>query len=74
MDTQQILLELSELLRRYYNGSFSEMVCEYIRTTGMPSQDVEELLKDVKGYPQEGVKRVKNLLLYQMRKYQYLFT
>ena len=45
MDTQQILLELSELLRRYYNGSFSEMVCEYIRTTGMPSQDVEELLK-----------------------------
>ena len=48
MDTQQILLELSELLRRYYNGSFSEMVCEYIRTTGMPSQDVEELLKKMK--------------------------
>ena len=41
MDTQQILLELSELLRQYYNGSFSKMVCEYIRTTGMPSQDVE---------------------------------
>ncbi len=37
-------------------------------------KDVEELLKDVKGYPQEGVKRVKNLLVYQMRKYQYLFT
>ena len=48
MDTQKILLELSELLRRYYNGSFSEMVCEYIRTTGMPSQDVEELLKKMK--------------------------
>ena len=48
MDTQQILLELSELLRQYYNGSFSKMVCEYIRTTGMPSQDVEELSKTMK--------------------------
>ena len=48
MDTQQILLELSELLRRYYNGSFSDMVCEYIRTTGMPSQNVEELSKKMK--------------------------
>ena len=48
MDTQKILLELSELLRRYYNGSFFFFFCEYIRTTGMPSQNVEELSKKMK--------------------------
>ena len=48
MDAQQVLLELSEFLQQYYDGSFSRMVCDYIRSSGMTPQEVEELLETIK--------------------------
>ena len=36
-------------------------------------KDVDELLKDVKEYSKDVVDRVKTIVLYQMRKYKYLF-
>ena len=41
--------ELTELLEEYYNGSFPQMACEYIRATGMTKEEVEELLEAMKG-------------------------
>ena len=40
--------ELGQLLENYYNGSFAQLVCDYIRSTGMTLQEVEELLKAMK--------------------------
>ena len=41
--------QLTELLNEYYNGSFPQMACEYIRATGMIPEEVEELLEVMKG-------------------------
>ena len=40
--------ELTELLNEYYNGSFTQMVCEYIRLSGMSAKEVEEVLEGLK--------------------------
>ena len=40
--------ELKELLNEYYNGSFAQMACEYIRSTSMTQEEVEELLEAMK--------------------------
>ena len=40
--------QLTELLDTYYNGSFPQMACEYIRSTGMTQEEVEELLEAMK--------------------------
>ena len=49
MDRKEMIKkELMELLDTYYNGSFPQMVCEYIRSTGMTQEEVEELLKTMK--------------------------
>ena len=46
MDQKEMIKkELTELLNEYYNGSFLQMVCEYIRSTGMTKEEVEELLE-----------------------------
>ena len=42
--------ELTELLEEYYNGSFPQMACEYIRSTGMMQEEVEELLEAMKDF------------------------
>lgn len=36
--------EFTELLNEYYNGSFTQMVCEYIRLSGMSAKEMEEIL------------------------------
>ncbi|MBQ8265542.1 MAG: hypothetical protein IJY95_02935 [Bacteroides sp.] len=41
--------QLTELLDTYYNGSFPQMACEYIRSTGMTKEEVEALLEAMKG-------------------------
>ena len=44
--------QLTELLNEYYNGSFAQMVCEYIRISGLSAKEVEEVqevLKKEKG-------------------------
>ena len=43
-EEKMIKEQLTELLDTYYNGSFLQMVCEYIRSTGMRQEEVEELL------------------------------
>ena len=40
--------ELTQLLENYYNGSFAELVCEYIRSTGMTRQEVERVLEKMR--------------------------
>ena len=45
---EMIKKELTELLNEYYNGSFPQMACEYIRATGMREEEVEKLLKTMK--------------------------
>ena len=48
-EEKMIKEQLTELLDTYYNGSFLQMVCEYIRFTGMTQEEVEELLEAMKG-------------------------
>ena len=40
--------QLTELLDTHYNGSFPQMACEYIRSTGMTQEEVGELLEAMK--------------------------
>ena len=40
--------ELTELLEMYYRDSFAELICDYIRSTDITLQQVEELLEDIK--------------------------
>ena len=54
-EKDRIREEFTELLDTYYNGSFSQMMCDYIRSTGMTLQKVEELLKAMK--KEEGVSK-----------------
>ena len=42
---EMIKKELTELLNEYYNGSFPQMACEYIRSTEMTQEEVQELLE-----------------------------
>ena len=39
--------ELTQLLNTYYNGSFVQLVCDYIRSTGMTRQEVERVLEEM---------------------------
>ena len=44
---EMIKEELTELLENYYNGSFAELACDYIRRTEMTRQEVEQLLEEI---------------------------
>ena len=39
--------ELSEILAKYYDGSFARLVREYIRTSDMTEEEREELVEAV---------------------------
>ena len=45
--------ELTQLLENYYNGSFAQLVCNYIRSTGMTRQEVERVLEEIRALPKE---------------------
>ena len=47
-DKTQTKEELSELLNKYYDGSFARMVSEYIHATGMTEAEVDTLLEEMK--------------------------
>ena len=47
-DKTQTKEELSELLAKYYDGSFARMVSEYIHATGMTEEEQEALWKTMK--------------------------
>ena len=40
--------QLAELLNEYYNGSFAQMACDYIRSTGMTRQEMERVLEEMR--------------------------
>ena len=47
-DNEIIKVQLTELLNEYYNGSFAQMVCDYIRLSDMSAQEVQEVLEGLK--------------------------
>ena len=52
-EKDRIREELTELLNTYYNGSFSQLVCDYIRSTGMTRQEVEQMFEEIRALPKE---------------------
>lgn len=40
--------ELIQLLENYYNGSFAQLACDYIRSMGMTWQEVEWVLEEMR--------------------------
>ena len=40
--------QFTELLNEYYNGSFAQLVHEYIRISGFSTKEVEEVLEEMK--------------------------
>ena len=40
--------ELTQLLNTYYNGSFAQLVCDYIRFTEMTRQEMERVLEEMR--------------------------
>ena len=53
VSTETIKEELALLLENYYNGSFAQLVCNYIRSTGMTRQEVERVLEEIRALPKE---------------------
>ena len=45
---EPIKQELSEILTKYYDGSFAQLVQEYIRTSGITEEEREALVEAVK--------------------------
>ena len=49
MESRDIIKEeLTQLLENYYNGSFAQLVCNYIRSTVMTPQEVEQVLEEIR--------------------------
>ena len=40
--------ELANFIEIYYDGSFTQMVCDYIQATGMKKKEVEKFLNEIK--------------------------
>ena len=50
--------ELSEILAKYYDGSFARLVQEYIRTTGISEEEREALVEAVKNYQSSKIEQL----------------
>ena len=50
--------ELSEILAKYYDGSFTRLVQEYIRTSGITEEEREALVEAVKNYQSSKIERL----------------
>ena len=49
MESKEIIKEeLTQLLEDYYNGSFAQLVCDYIRFTEMTRQGMERVLEEMR--------------------------
>ena len=49
MESKEIIKEeLTQLLEDYYNGSFAQLVRDYIRSTEMTRQEVEQVLEEMR--------------------------
>ena len=49
-EKEPIKQELSEILAKYYDGSFARLVQEYIRISSMSEEEREALVEVVKNY------------------------
>ena len=49
-EKEPIKQELSEILAKYYDGSFARLVQEYIHISGMSEEEREALVEVVKNY------------------------
>ena len=47
-NNEPIKQELSEILTKYYDGSFARLVQEYIRSSGMSEEEREALVEAMK--------------------------
>ena len=48
INNEPIKQELSEILAKYYDGSFARLVQEYIRTSGITEEEREALVEAIK--------------------------
>ena len=48
INKEQIKQELSEILAKYYDGSFARLVQEYIRISGITEEEREALVEVMK--------------------------
>ena len=49
MESKEIIKEeLTQFLEDYYNGSFAQLVCDYIRFTEMTRQEMERVLEEMR--------------------------
>ena len=55
-DKEQIKQELSEILAKYYNGSFARLVQEYIRISGI-TEEKDALVEAVRNYQLSKIER-----------------
>ena len=56
-NNEPINQELSEILTKYYDGSFAQLVQEYIRTSGITEEEREALVEAVKNYQSSKIER-----------------
>ena len=57
-EKELIKQELSEILTKYYDGSFARLVQEYIRTSGITEEEREALVEAVKNYQSSKIERL----------------
>ena len=57
-DKEAIKQALSEMLTKYYDGSFAQLVQEYIRTSGITEEEREALVEAVKNYQSSKIERL----------------
>ena len=54
-DKEPIKQELSEILAKYYDGSFARLVREYIRISGMTEEEREGLMETMRSLNQHSL-------------------
>ena len=54
---EPIKQELSEILAKYYDGSFARLVQEYIRISGISEEEREALVEVVRNYQLSKIER-----------------
>ena len=58
INKEPIKQELSEILTKYYDGSFAWLVQEYIRTSCMSEEEREALVEAVKNYQSSKIEQL----------------
>ena len=56
-EKETIKQELSEILTKYYDGSFARLVQEYIRISGISEEEREALVEVVRNYQSSKIER-----------------